>query len=268
MRSSWIGLIFCSLVIYYGVVHSISEPLMLLNPHALILVCGGTIAIAFLTYSPRRLLTVWNFIIFGFIFKKSKKDGQVVKDLITMIDCYYQRIPSFPIRERSHPFLIDAANLLADEDCSEEQLIRILLDRRNAVKRQYFEDAKILNNLAKYPPHLGLLGAASGMIEMMSALGTAETKVIGASMAVALTATLWGVGLNNFVFLPLADNSTKAAEDDLFLRDIIIETASQIKAKLPYEAVVMNCLNKLSMIERLDVASEYKQKNRMLKYVA
>jgi flagellar motor component MotA len=88
---------------------------------------------------------------------------------------------------------------------------------------------------------------------------------IGASMAVALTATLWGVGLNNFVFLPLADNSTKAAEDDLFLRDIIIETCIQMKKGYSHKKVITNCRNKLSMMDHYEVSRILRTSNGQTK---
>lgn len=96
------------------------------------------------------------------------------------------------------------------------------------------------------------------MVEMMSGLGKVGIDMIGASMAVALTATLWGVGLNNFIFLPLADNSTKSAEDDLFIRDVIIETCLLIKKGASYEDVIKNCLNKCSITDRFEISKKVK----------
>jgi chemotaxis protein MotA len=254
MKSTWTGILICGLVIYFGVVHSAGNPAILLNSHALILVLGGTIGIAYLTYSAKRLNQVYNYIVFGFLFKTKKNESSVIHDIFAMIDAYYELVPRFSPTGDLFPFLKDAMNLLENPEYDATTLQEILVDRRNSVKRLYLEDAKILNNIAKYPPHLGLLGAASGMIGMMSGLGKVGIESIGASMAVALTATLWGVGLNNFVFLPLADNSTKAAEDDLFLRDIIIETCIQMKKGYSHKKVITNCRNKLSMMDHYEVS--------------
>lgn len=256
MRDSWIGLGLCVLVLYFGIVHSLSNPLVLLNAHAIILVCGGTVAIAFLTYAPKRLMEVIDYVLFGFLFRWKKTEITVAKELICCIDQYYERLPSFPLKRKAHPFLVDAVSFLNKPKVSAETTQETLVDRRNAVKRKFLDDAKILNNLAKYPPHLGLLGAASGMIEMMSGLGVAGTETIGASMAIALSATLWGVGLNNFVFLPLADNAMKAVEDEMFLRDIIIECAVMMKTGSTHEEVVKACVNKLSLMDSEKLIAE------------
>lgn len=230
--------------------------MVLLNAHAVILVLGGTIAISFLTYSPKRLAEVMDYILFGFLFRFKKTEVAVAKELIYCIDVFYRKTPSFSLREKPHPFLGDAIVMLNKTTMTPQSLQEALLNRRNSVKRKFLEDAKILNNIAKYPPHLGLLGAASGMIEMMSGLGVAGTNSIGAAMAVALSATLWGVGLNNFVFLPLADNAMKSAEDDVYLRDIIIECAVMMKKGSTHELVIKTCLNRLSLTDCSQITSE------------
>lgn len=252
MIAAWYGLAACAAVIYWGIVHSASNPAILLNPHALILVIGGTVAIGLLTYQPGRLLEVMDFVVFGFIFRAKRKETTVAQDIVCQVDAHFGVGSSGKRSKKPHPFLGDVFALLRREDLDYETLERRLLDWRNAVKRRYVEDAKILNNLAKYPPHLGLLGAASGMIEMMSGLG-GGTDGIGAAIATALTATLWGVGINNFVFLPLADNASKAADDEIYLRDIMIESALLIKKGATHDQVAQLCVDRLSLIDRIAV---------------
>lgn len=252
MLSSWVGVCACLLVIYFGIVHSASHPLILLNGHALILVIGGTVAIGLLTYRMSRLLEVVDFVLFGFLFRAKSKEAIVASDIVCQIDAYFGAPSDRALSRKPHPFLGDVFRLLRSPELDYENLQRRLTDQRNAVKRRYVEDAKILNNLAKYPPHLGLLGAASGMIEMMSGLG-GGTAGIGNAMAVALSATLWGVGMNNFVFLPLADNASKAADDEMYLRDIMIECALLIKQGGSHEQVARVCLDRISQLDRVAV---------------
>lgn len=259
MKATWTGLFACIAVVYFGIVHSAKNPWILLNSHALILVIGGTLAIALLTYSAPRLMAVMDFILFGFLFKMRKQEDAVARDLIAHIDRHFNQFPSFEMTGKPHPFLVESFQYIYRSDISAKEFETILIDRRNSVKRSYLEDAKILNNIAKYPPHLGLLGAASGMIEMMGGLGKDGVDSIGASMAVALAATLWGVGLNNFVFLPLADNSMKASEDEIYLRDIMIECSLLIKKGKAHEEVIRTCLNRLSLKDRAQITAEYKQ---------
>lgn len=257
MKATWTGLLACGLVLYYGVIHSASNPGVLLNPHALILVIGGTLAIGFLTYPVSRLSATLDFVIFGFLFRMKKEEVSVARDIISCVDNHYKMFPTFETSSKPHPFLREMNDLLGNSAVSADDMETILVDRRNAIKRRYLDDAKTLNNLAKYPPHLGLMGAASGMIEMMSQLGKSGTETIGASLAIALGATLWGVGLNNFIFLPLADNSTKAAEDEIYLRDIIIECGVYMKRNGSYRMAIQTCLNRLAIEDRVNLKKEY-----------
>ena len=105
-----------------------------------------------------------------------------------------------------------------------------LYKRMEYYQRQYLSDAKTLPGLSKFPPAFGLLGAVTGMIGMMGNLG-GGSDVIGRSMAVALVATFWGICLANVVLLPLSDYYKGLAEQDAFVRQIIIDGVLMVKRK-------------------------------------
>lgn len=258
MNSSvFIGLIACVTVVYFGIVHGLSAPAMLLNSHALILVMGGTVAITLFSYSMEKISEVWNFVSNGFFFKKTKKDVAMIEDLLVTVKNWYNN--SWYQNSSNHPFVNDAFRILSESDISAADVQHILNARRDAVARKYFEDAKVLNNIAKYPPHLGLLGASSGMIQMMMGLGKDGIATIGAAMAVALTATLWGIFLNNFIFLPLSDSATKAAEDEMYIRNMIVEAAILIKKGHPEKVVTETVVSRLSAPQRIALKHKFRQ---------
>lgn len=143
MKNTWFGIILIGIVIYFGIVHSASDPLILLNSHAIILVIGGTLAVSFLTYSPQRLNQVLNFILFGFLFKIKKTELETMKDIISKVDLIYGVEPRFPLSNKNHPFILESFKLLNNPKYDIKKIHETLLDRRNSVKRQYLEDAKI-----------------------------------------------------------------------------------------------------------------------------
>ena len=252
-----IGLIACGTVVYFGIVHGMSAPTMLLNTHALILVMGGTVAITLFSYSMEKISEVWNFVMNGFFFKKTKKDVAMIEDLLVTVKNWYSN--TWYQNSSNHPFVNDTFRILSESDITTADVQHILNARRDAVARKYFEDAKVLNNIAKYPPHLGLLGASSGMIQMMMGLGKDGIAVIGAAMAVALTATLWGIFLNNFIFLPLSDSATKAAEDEMYIRNMIVEAAILIKKGCVEKVVTETVVSRLSAYQRIALKHKFKQ---------
>jgi chemotaxis protein MotA len=52
-------------------------------------------------------------------------------------------------------------------------------------------------------------------------------------MAIALVATLYGLILTNFVFIPIAENLTKQTQEDLVARSIVVEGIMLIHADKP-----------------------------------
>jgi chemotaxis protein MotA len=67
--------------------------------------------------------------------------------------------------------------------------------------------AKVWEAAGGYSPTIGILGAVMGLIHVMENLS--DPSKLGAGIAVAFVATIYGVGLANLVFLPIA-NKLKA----------------------------------------------------------
>ena len=93
-------------------------------------------------------------------------------------------------------------------DGAEPDRLREVLD----VEISAFEDemrlsAKIWEAAGGYSPTIGILGAVMGLIHVMENLS--DPSKLGAGIAVAFVATIYGVGLANLVFLPMA-NKLKA----------------------------------------------------------
>lgn len=88
-------------------------------------------------------------------------------------------------------------------DGADPERIRELLE----VDIDTFEDrmrqsAKIWDAAGGYSPTLGILGAVMGLIHVMENLS--DPSRLGAGIAVAFVATIYGVGLANLVYLPIA----------------------------------------------------------------
>lgn len=134
----------------------------------------------------------------------------------------------------SHPFLVEGFRLIADGLLSVEEMSEVLSTRIENYQNSYREDSKVLAGLAKFPPAFGLLGAVTGMIEMLSKLSEGGgTDNMGKALAVALVATFWGIFLANVIFLPLSDYYKKIGEDDLLIRRAIMDGVLMIKRREP-----------------------------------
>lgn len=251
MKSIWIGLVCVASVLYFGVFKEAKSPTMFLNAHAIILVIGGTVAVSFLIYPLDKLASVIDFFLLGFLFRKERSNINSIYDLVALAKFYSHNPAAILTYSPTHPFIRDAQKLLINPDLTSSHLEYLLKSSRDGYKKKYMADAKMVTAISKFPPALGLLGACTGMIEMMISLGDSGVAGIGSAMATALTATFWGIGIANFLLLPLSDYAMQTAQEDLYLRNIIIESIMMIKNGIPSEVIIGQISGKCSLEEKV-----------------
>ena len=96
-----------------------------------------------------------------------------------------------------------------------ERLREVLEVEINTYEQELRLSARIWEAAGGYSPTIGILGAVLGLIHVMENLS--EPSKLGAGIAVAFVATIYGVGLANLVFLPMA-NKLKAHIARLIVR--------------------------------------------------
>lgn len=78
-------------------------------------------------------------------------------------------------------------------------------------------------------PAWGMVGTLLGLINMMISMGT-DASSIGAGMALALIATLYGSVIANWVCIPIARKLEKNSEQDSIAMEVTIEGVLSIQA--------------------------------------
>ena len=88
-------------------------------------------------------------------------------------------------------------------DGADPERIRELLEVEiDTFEDEWRQSAKIWESAGGYSPTIGILGAVMGLIHVMENLS--DPTKLGAGIAVAFVATIYGVGLANLVYLPIA----------------------------------------------------------------
>jgi len=175
----------------------------LVQPTALLIVCGGTLG-AVLLQSPFH------------IFKHGMQMAKWVwvpplieqKRLVDQILTWSQlsrregllalenHIPGL-----KDPFTRKGLQLLVDG--ADPERIRELLEVEiNTFEEELRQSARIWDSAGGYSPTIGILGAVMGLIHVMENLS--DPTKLGGGIAVAFVATIYGVGLANLVYLPIA----------------------------------------------------------------
>jgi chemotaxis protein MotA len=98
-------------------------------------------------------------------------------------------------------FMRKGLQLLVD-GAEPERLREVLEVEIGAYEDQMKLSAKIWESAGGYSPTIGILGAVMGLIHVMENLS--DPSKLGAGIAVAFVATIYGVGAANLIFLPVA----------------------------------------------------------------
>ena len=175
----------------------------LIQPTALLIVCGGTLG-AVLLQSPlhvfKRGLQMAKWVWIPPAIEQRRLLEQIMswsqlsrREGLLALENQMPRVQD--------PFIKKGLQLLVDGAAPER--IRDLLEVDiNTFEDEWRQSAKIWEAAGGYSPTVGILGAVMGLIHVMENLS--DPTKLGAGIAVAFVATIYGVGLANLVYLPIA----------------------------------------------------------------
>ncbi|MCB1692958.1 MAG: flagellar motor protein [Pseudomonadales bacterium] len=107
-------------------------------------------------------------------------------------------------------------------DGSEPEVIRKVLEIELSIDESRDNNAaKVFEGFGGYSPTIGIIGAVMGLIHVMNNL--ADPSALGPGIAVAFVATIYGVGLANIFFLPIANKMKTVIGHQVQFREMIID---------------------------------------------
>ena len=123
------------------------------------------------------------------------------------------------------PFLRKFLRMMIDGVSAQkiQEIGNIDMDAYEATQRQA---AKVWDAAGGYAPTVGILGAVLGLIHVMENLS--DPTLLGDGIAVAFVATIYGVGLANLFFLPIAYKLRSHIQLEVGRREMIIDALSSI----------------------------------------
>jgi chemotaxis protein MotA len=118
------------------------------------------------------------------------------------------------------PFVHKGLQLLVDGNSAEK--IREVMDiDLQTYETLRWQAARVWESAAGYAPTIGIIGAVLGLVHVMQSLG--EPAALGAGIAVAFIATIYGVGSANLVFLPIAGKLKILIAKQVNMREMLID---------------------------------------------
>lgn len=111
--------------------------------------------------------------------------------------------------------------LLAIDGIEPEVINEIMSAEIAAMEERHYRGRVIIEKAGEYAPAWGMIGTLIGLVLMLNELN--DPASLGPNMAVALLTTLYGTVLANLVFLPMASKLEIKTEEEVFVKQIIIE---------------------------------------------
>ncbi|MGG2197754.1 MULTISPECIES: flagellar motor protein [Paenibacillus] len=209
-------------------------------PSSMLIIAGGTIGAVLVSFPLKQIKDIGKAL--NMAFREKKQDpGQVIEELVDMATVA-RREGVLALEQRAqeneNPFLRDGLMMVVDG--TDPELTRQILELEiDALENHHEGWAKMFEAAGGYAPTMGIIGTVMGLIHVLGNLD--DPGSLGPAIAVAFTATLYGVGSANLILLPIASkikvrSADQVAEMELMLEGILALQAGEnpqlIKKKL------------------------------------
>jgi chemotaxis protein MotA len=194
----------------------------IVQPTAALIVFGGTLG-AVLVQFPLATVTA-AFRSIAQVFRAPRKqDAQLIQLLVSFANkARRQGIVSIDgeLRSIQDPFLKQTLMLAVDgtEPGDLRKIMRVTLD---SITEDEERQPAVFESAGGFSPTIGILGAVLGLIQVMQHLE--DIGGVGRGIAVAFVATIYGVGVANLFFLPLAGKLRIRVRDGHRRREMMLE---------------------------------------------
>jgi len=204
-KSALIGYVLVGVFCYLALTKATSNPQMFFNMHGLGIVIGGLVVAALASF-PWTVLSGSIRSIYKKVSSGGTIDHETGNALVRLTSAYQKNISEFEKEAELLPpsFLKEATNLVL-EGLPKETIGEILEKRIEEKRADTSSHVNVMLTLSKYSPALGLAATVLGLVDLLSKLSSADMGKLGHGMAIALSATFYGIIFSNLVFAPLSE---------------------------------------------------------------
>ncbi|MFZ3341674.1 MAG: flagellar motor protein [Terriglobales bacterium] len=194
----------------------------ILQPTAAMIVLGGTLGAVLIQYPlPVAITSVKRL---AHVFVEPEQNAQSMIKLLVAYANKARREGIISLDKEietiQEPFLRRALMLAVDGTESHElrKIMELELDNK---EEQDEKIPQLFESAGGFSPTIGIIGAVLGLIQVMQHLD--QINEVGRGIAVAFVATIYGVGLANLFFLPVAGKLRIRVREEQILREMTLE---------------------------------------------
>lgn len=201
----------------------------LIVPSAMLIVFGGTFGAVAVSFPLSQLKELPK--AFAMAFKETKRDPQTIIEEVVDMASIARREGVLALEQRAqenqNSFLREGLMMVVDG--TDPELTRQILElEMDALEHHHEGYAKIFEAGGGYAPTMGIIGTVMGLIHVLGNLS--DPNSLGPAIAVAFTATLYGVSSANVIYLPLANKIKVRSKEQISEMELMLEGILALQA--------------------------------------
>jgi chemotaxis protein MotA len=197
---------------------------------AVMIVIGGTMGATMISYKLEDILSMPKL-----IMEAMSEKNIEVKELIEMFITFAEKARREGILSLESdiedlgtidPMIHKGMKLIVDG--TDPEIVRHVMENDIYL----FEERKkvesdIFNTAGGFSPTMGIIGTVMGLVKVLGELASPES--LGPAIALAFTATLWGVGIANLFWIPMANKIKLNMKHAKLRKELVLEAVISIQ---------------------------------------
>jgi chemotaxis protein MotA len=201
------------------------------EPSAAVIVFGGTIGAALISFSKENVIGLPKLIGQALRLPKFAMGPVETVSFFVELANKARRDGLLSLEEEGSKvkddFLKKAVQLIVDG--VDPKMVRDILETDSAlVGERHAAGYSVLDGMGGYAPTMGIIGTVMGLVNVLGNLSSPDE--LGPAIAVAFIATLYGVATANLLWLPLGSKLKKKSQAEIYLRELMIEGVLSVQA--------------------------------------
>jgi len=194
----------------------------ILQPTAALIVFGGTMGAVLLQFPLTTVAAAFRRMAHVFAAPR-KHDDELIRLLVAFANKARRNgVVSLDsdLQTIEEPFLRQAVMLAVDgtEPTDLRKIMQVSLESTTEGEERL---PAVFESAGGFSPTIGILGAVLGLIQVMQHLDNIQE--VGRGIAVAFVATIYGVGIANLFFLPMAGKMRLRVREEYLRREMMLE---------------------------------------------
>lgn len=192
------------------------------SPAAFVIVVVGTFAAIMIQTHMSTFMLAWKIAKWVFMPPTQDRAGVLVKIVEWSNTARKQGLLGLEaqVKDQSDEFIKKGLQMVVD-GIEPDSIRNVLETDMHHQQTRNTAAAKVFEGMGIYAPTLGIIGAVLGLIAVMKNL--ADPSKLGHGIAAAFTATIYGIGLANLLFLPMASKLKALIAEQNESREMILE---------------------------------------------